>query len=216
VNKNPYTLVVLHGWKHDKSKWDDFIKRFAPGEVIIFDLPGFGEEKLINDRWGIPQYSAWVRERVETYNVHNVILLGHSFGGRIAGYVASEHPEWLKGLILYGSPSLYRPSPSVRLKIAIAKLLKKMGGAKKNKDLMYPIFKRAVTFDQTTTLPKIAVPTLLLWGENDSEVPTSIAKETHALIPDSQLIIMQDAGHNAHLDNPNLFYGIVKKFINGI
>ena len=216
MNKTPYRLVVLHGWKHDKSKWDGFVKSFPPDEVLVFDLPGFGDEKLVDAGWGIPQYSAWVRDKLENLKENNVILLGHSFGGRIAGYIASERPEWLKGLILYGSPSLYRPTTIIGLKIRIAKLLKKMGFSRKSADEMYPIFKRVVTFDQTKILPEIRVPTLLLWGKHDTEVPVSIAEEIQTLIPDSRLITMQDAGHNAHFDNPNLFYGIVKKFIDGL
>jgi len=216
VNKTSYRLVILHGWKHDKSKWKDFVGQFAADKVLVFDLPGFGDEKLIDAGWGIPEYSAWAKKKIEDLKEDNIVLLGHSFGGRIAGYIASERPEWLKGLILYGSPSLYRPKTIVGLKIRVAKLLKKLGFSRKGMDEMYPIFKRAVTFDQTKTLPKIAVSTLLLWGEHDTDVPVSIAKEIQTLIPDSKLITMQDAGHNAHFDNPNLFYGIVKKFIDGL
>jgi pimeloyl-ACP methyl ester carboxylesterase len=216
VKNKSYKLIVLHGWKHDKSKWDGFIQYFEPSDVMVFDLPGFGKEKLIDNRWGIPEYSTWVKKKIDALGEKNIILLGHSFGGRIAGYIASEDPVWLKGLILYGSPLLYRPAPAVRIKIKIAKLLKKLGFSKTDGDMMYPIFKRAVTFDQTKLLPKITVPALLLWGENDTEVPIAIAKEAHALIRGSQLIIMQDAGHNAHLDNSNLFYGIIKKFIDDL
>jgi pimeloyl-ACP methyl ester carboxylesterase len=216
VKIESYKLIILHGWKHDKSKWDGFIQYFKPDEVIVFDLPGFGEEKLVDNNWGIPEYSAWVKKKIEALGESNIILLGHSFGGRIAGSIASENPAWLKGLILYGSPLLYRPAATIRIKIKIAKLLKGLGFSKTNEDMMYPIFKRVVTFDETKLLPKITVPTLLLWGENDMEVPVSIAEEAHALVQGSQLIIMQEVGHNAHLDSPNLFCGIIKKFINDL
>ena len=216
MKSKAYKLIILHGWRHDKSKWDGFIQYFEPNEVLVFDLPGFGEEKLIDSSWGIPEYSMWVKEKIEALGESNLILLGHSFGGRIAGYIASENPAWLKGLILYGSPLLYRPVATIRIKIKIAKLLKGLGFSKTNQDMMYPIFKRVVIFDETKLLPKITAPTLLLWGDNDTEAPIIIAKEAHALIPDSQLTIMQDVGHNAHLENQNLFYGIIKKFINDL
>ena len=81
---------------------------------------------------------------------------------------------------------------------------------------MYPIFKRVVALDQTTALVKIKIPTLLLWGAYDTEVPVSIGEEMNTLILHSRLVIVENAGHNAHLDNPNLFYGTIKKFIDGL
>jgi len=216
VNNEEYTLVILHGWGHSKNQWNFFINRFDEGNVVIFDLPGFGEEKLIDQNWGIPEYSMWAKAKIESLGEKNVVLLGHSFGGRIAGYIASENPPWLKGLILYGSPSLYRPGKKVRFKILVAKFLKGLGFSKKIKDKMYPIFKRVVTFDQTENLSKIMAPALLVWGDRDTEVPLSIAKEMNGLISGSQLIIIENAGHNSHLDQPDLFYGTIKKFTDGL
>ena len=137
MNNEEYTLVILHGWGHSKNQWNFFINRFDEGNVVIFDLPGFGEEKLIDQNWGIPEYSMWAKAKIESLGEKNVVLLGHSFGGRIAGYIASENPPWLKGLILYGSPSLYRPGKKVRFKILVAKFLKGLGFSKKIKDKFY-------------------------------------------------------------------------------
>lgn len=194
------------------------MNHFKADEVAVFDLPGFGEEPLIDAGWGVPEYALWVEKKIEDLNLKekSVIVLGHSFGGRIAGYLASKNPVWLKGLILYGSPSLYRPDKKIKFKIRVAKLLKKLGFSRRSDGKMYPIFKNVVMFDQTKYLPNIKIPTLLVWGENDTEVPLRIAKEVNALIPGSRLVTIENAGHNAHLDNPNLFYGTIKKFINGL
>lgn len=213
MNAESYTLVILHGWEHSKGQWIALVDRFEPGKIVVLDLPGFGREALIDDTWGIPEYSEWVTRKVDGLGRMNIILLGHSFGGRIAGCIASKDPRWLKGLILYGSPSLYRPSRKVKLKIGAAKFLKSLGFSKRAQGKMYPIFKRVVTFDQTKDLPNIKVPALLIWGKEDSEVPLPIAKEMNGLISGSRLIIIENAGHNAHLDQPDLFYGTIKKFV---
>jgi pimeloyl-ACP methyl ester carboxylesterase len=57
--------------------------------ATAIDLPGFGSEKLINDTWGVPEYADWVISQIS--DREDVILLGHSFGGRIT--VASKHPH---------------------------------------------------------------------------------------------------------------------------
>ncbi len=219
-------LVVLHGWGHDKSFWTDFVSRFRDGEVLVLELPGCGEEPLVSDTWGVPEYAAWVREKIAALQDHNIALMGHSFGGRVAGLVASERPPWLRGLILYAAPCLYRPKPSTRVKIAAAKALKHLGvkkilkGKYINEELkeadevgLGAIFRKIIVFDETKALPKIAVPTLLIWGGKDTYPPLSMAREMQALISGSTLRIMEHEGHNAHLENPTFFYGIVKQFL---
>jgi pimeloyl-ACP methyl ester carboxylesterase len=205
--------------------WKEFVSQAEAGglgEVIAIDLPGFGAEPAPNGSWGIPEYAIWAKKKIDGLGRRSVILVGHSFGGRIAGVVASQHPSWLVGLVLYGAPSLYRPKLSTRMMSRAAKVLKKIGvrGKYPNEELreaekrgMGAIFRRVVVFDETSLLPKIAVPTLLVWGELDNvEAPVRIAKEMQSLISGSSLVIMDKVGHNAHLENPALFYGIIKHF----
>ncbi len=222
-------LVVLHGWGHDKTLWEDFARRFPSGDVLLLDLPGFGAEPLVSDTWGIPEYAAWAKEKLAALREGNIILLGHSFGGRVAGLIASERPVWLKALVLYAAPCLYRPKTSTRAKIVAAKVLKRLGmkniakGKYANEELkeadeagLGKIFRKIVIFDETEALPKIAVPTLLIWGGKDVYPPLAIAQEMNTLISGSTLRIMEQSGHNAHLENPTLFYGIVKQFIQSL
>lgn len=224
-------LVILHGWGQDKTFWDGV---FPNGEssfsVHLLDLPGFGTEPLISSAWGIPEYATWVAEWIEARHLTNVVLLGHSFGGRIAGQLASQQPSWLKALVLYGAPNIYRPSAEVVLKKRLAGMmgplknlipsqLKKRWQAKDYLDVgseLRPVYQRIVQNDQISTLGRIKVPTLLLWGEIDGEVPLRIAKELERLIQGSQLIVLPHAGHSAHLESPYLFYGTIKKFIESL
>jgi pimeloyl-ACP methyl ester carboxylesterase len=222
-------IVVLHGWGHDTTFWQDFAHRFSDGEVLLIDLPGFGAEPIVSDAWGVPEYAAWAKEKLASLGENNIILLGHSFGGRVAGLIASERPAWLGALILYAAPCLYRPRASSRAKVAVAKVLKRLGAKKivgdryVNEDLKWAdeaglgtIFRKIVVFDETEALPKIAVPTLLVWGEKDTYPPLSMAYEMHTLIFSSTLCIMEHEGHNAHLENPILFYGIINQFLQSL
>lgn len=202
--------------------------RFGAENFLVFDLPGFGKEPLVSRNWSIPDYAEWVERKLKGLNSGSITLLGHSFGGRIACYLASQNPEWLTGLILYGAPCLYRPSIGVRFRNFLAKtfgflpaVLKRVFGVnpewREAKRSGYEeIFRNAVRFDQTELLKNIKSPTLLIWGELDAEVPLFIAREINQGIQSSVLQVLPGLGHNAHLENPNVFYGKIKKFVESI
>lgn len=197
---------------------------FAPRPVHIIAFPGFGREPLLDGSWGVPEYAAWTRERLASLGLSEFVLLGHSFGGRVAALLASEGVPGLDALILYGAPLLYRPSWTIRLRITAAKLSKLIVPhtfrSRGNAELanaeargMGEIFRKAVIFDQGDTLPRITVPTLLVWGERDEAVPLAIAREAAGLIGGSVLSLLPGLSHNAHQENPALFTGVVSRFL---
>jgi pimeloyl-ACP methyl ester carboxylesterase len=189
-------------------------------------MPGFGNEPLISEEWNIPDYAEWVDNKIKKELPNsNIILLGHSFGGRVASYLASKTPRYLKGLILYASPCLYRPTPKIKRKIATYKLLKKIlpqsllnifkSDDQKNVEntALAKIFSKTIPFDQTTELKKINVPTYILYGEKDASVRRAIIDEMEVLIPGASKIIVPNGSHMLHSENPILFNGIIKKII---
>lgn len=216
-------LVILPGWGHGRESWEPLVERFAPREVRILELPGFGGEPLVSSDWGVPEYAAWVRSKIESERLSEVILLGHSFGGRIAAHIASERPAWLSELVLYAAPCLYRPSIIVRLKksiVPIALSVGLKGMYHGNPELTFAdkrglgqIYRRVVGFDQADALRGISVPTLIVWGEKDGVVPIAIAQEMNSLIPNSQLQVLSGLVHNAHIENSILFAGVVSRFL---
>ncbi len=219
--------MVLPGWNQSSEEWREIQSRFGTG-FLVLDLPGFGSEPLVSRSWGVPEYAEWVEKKLQNLGSRDVILLGHSFGGRIACHLASRGTAGLKGLILYAAPCLYRSSAGVRFRNLLAKALRFLPGAAKRAFSRNPewekakksgyeeIFIKAVRFDQTDSLENIKVPTLIVWGELDAEVPLFVAREIHKGIGSSSLEVLPGLGHNAHLENPNLFYGKVKKFVESI
>ena len=214
--------IILHGWEHNANLWKNMAVKIGRN-VMSIDLPGFGSSPLIKDDWGIPQYAEWVEKKIK--NDKGVVLIGHSFGGRIVAEIASKQPKWLKGIILSGAPCLYRPTLSTKVKIRVAKIAKKLlpnsirtlfytqdlkAASKKS---LEKIFRKAVNYDQTAQLKKIDIPALLIWGENDDQVPVKIAHEMKKLIPNSNLKIIENAGHNVYLEKPDLFACYVKNHI---
>ena len=72
---------------------------------------------------------------------------------------------------------------------------------------------KVVNYNQKDILHLIKKPTLLVWGDNDLTVPVLIAKQMNKLIANSQLKLIPKAGHSPHLDNPNLFFGVINDWL---
>ena len=66
--------------------------------------------------------------------------------------------------------------------------------------------------DQRDLLPRIAVPTLLIWGELDARSPLSVARQFEQAIPDTKLVVIPGAGHVSNLEQPEPFNAAVREF----
>ena len=66
--------------------------------------------------------------------------------------------------------------------------------------------------DQRDLLPRIAVPTLLIWGERDVRSPLAVARQFEAAIPGSTLVVIPGAGHVSNLERPDEFNAAVREF----
>ena len=66
--------------------------------------------------------------------------------------------------------------------------------------------------DQRDLLPRIAVPTLLIWGELDARSPLSVARQFEEAIPDAKLVVIPGAGHVSNLEQPEPFNDAVREF----
>jgi pimeloyl-ACP methyl ester carboxylesterase len=66
--------------------------------------------------------------------------------------------------------------------------------------------------DQRDLLPRIAVPTLLIWGELDERSPLSVARQFEDAVPDAKLVVIPGAGHVSNLEEPEQFNDAVREF----
>jgi len=227
-------LVILHGWGHSSALWSPLTQLFHDHEIMNLDLPGFGSEPLISHEWGVGEYSTWVEKKLQapsskfqiSSNPSNnkVILIGHSFGGRIAAHIASTQPDWLAGLVLIGAPCLYKPTHKARIIGRIAKVAKSLGLTQSpwslNSELseadkkgLGQIYRKVVIHDQTLELSRISKPTLIIRGSLDTYPDAETTEEIHTLIADSTLETVAGVGHNIHLESPVLLHAIVNKWM---
>ena len=89
-------VLALHGWRRDHRDFDAVLA--PPGmDAIALDLPGFGSAPPPDAVWGTPDYAGAVAAVLEEMEAH-VVVLGHSFGGRVRGCLPRAVQIGLLGL----------------------------------------------------------------------------------------------------------------------
>jgi pimeloyl-ACP methyl ester carboxylesterase len=102
---NDKTIVLIHGTGASKNWWDP-IAPFISDEyrVIAPDLPGMGDSDH-REEYSYEVFGESILSILEQENIsNNVFLVGHSLGGHIAGFVATEKPSKISGIIMIDTP----------------------------------------------------------------------------------------------------------------
>ncbi len=223
------TLVLLHGWGQNISMMQPIGDKLKKNNrIIIVDLPGFGDSPEPTTIWTMYDYASCIKQLLDSLNVSNPILIGHSFGGKISLIYASKYK--VNKLILFGSP-FKKEIKKISTKTKILKSLKKVPGlnklenvAKKHigsrdyreaSEFMRKILVEHVNLDISEDVKKIKCPTIIIWGTMDSEVPIERAYELEKLISDSAVIPYEGCTHYAYLERIGETINIIKSFIGG-
>lgn len=228
-------VLVLHGWgAHIEAVYPIVTGLSSVATVYTLDLPGFGESELPPKPWGVEEYQAFVAAFMDELQIERPAIIGHSNGGRIAIRMAATEPSRPSRLVLVDSAGI-RPRRTLRWyrRVGMAKVGKyaarflgspgerlraRLVGRAGSADYlaagpMQPTLVKLVNADLRPFMPQIKVPTLLVWGSEDSDTPLSAAREMEHLIPDAGLVLLEGAGHYSYLDQPARFARIVSHFI---
>ncbi len=207
-------IVLLHGWGQNiemmRPIGDNFQDRFR---ITILDFPGFGESEEPKEAWTIEDYELMLEEFLKKVNVKKPIVIGHSFGGRVAIRYSARNP--ISKLVLFGSPCI-RIQEELSLGVKILKKLKTLPGLndlgeymkkfigsrdyKAASPIMRQTLVNVVNEDLSKFAREIEEPTLLIWGTNDTEAPLNEAKELEKIMVDAALITLPGT-HYAYLEN---------------
>ena len=78
---------------------------------------------------------------------------------------------------------------------------------------IWAIAKSAIRHNMAKQIPKMDLPTLLIWGKNDTITPPEVAEEFHNLFPNSQLHWIDKCGHAAMMERPEEFNAILSPWL---
>lgn len=237
-------IVILHGWGANSSAWQTPKKLLEKMGFSVFipDLPGFGKEPPPKTVWSVSDYVDFVLKFAKGKNLEKFLLIGHSFGGRIAIKLAADYPEKLTALVLAGAPGarfssnwekikvwLFLPlakagnlcfniPPFIALKPLARKILYRLAGAR---DYYYAdtpqireTFKRIIDEDLKPLLKKIKSPTFIFRGERDRVVPPAYANLMFKEMPHAKIKIVKNGTHCFPYEQPKVFIESVVEFLN--
>ena len=230
-------LLLLHGWGATKELMQPVAQRLPGYRTLIPDLPGFGATPAPAQAWSAEDYAAWVLALLDRLGVERTHVVGHSNGGRIAIALGAAHPARVDRLVLTDSAGI-RPRHGVRyqLRVRTFKLLRaasgwgwlpasvREGAQRRAAQRGSPDYRaasgtlrstmvRLVNTDMRAQLARLAAPTLLIWGDRDTETPLGDARVMERLIPDAGLVVFEGSGHFAYAEQPDRFCRIVDVFL---
>lgn len=209
----------------------------------IPDLPGFGSTNPPDHAWTVDNYADFTFSFIKDLNLGKPDVLAHSFGGRIMLKLAAriDSQQYVGKILITGGAGMKpRRKAAFYLKKYTAKSLKApflllphslrspamdwlrntalwrslgSGDYQKLQGVMRETFVKTVSEYLEPCMPGIEQEILLLWGKDDEATPLYQAQRMEKGIPSAALVIIQNAGHYAFLDQPSQFFHIAKAFL---
>jgi len=210
--------------------------------VIAWDEPGVGRSSDVPAGFGLSDYADSLAALIAAIARGPAHVAGISWGGTVVLELYRRHPASVATLILVDTYAGWKgslPEDEVRARIAGARrmlvapaaefdptlpglfagdpparyvaMLEAMAAVVRPETLRIQLLTMADA-DQRDLLPRITVPTLLLWGERDARSPLRVARQFEQAIPDSTLVVIPECGHVSNLEQPERFNAAVRAF----
>jgi pimeloyl-ACP methyl ester carboxylesterase len=234
----PARVVALHGWRRTHADFAGVLGPTAPGGALAAvapDLPGFGATPPPPEAWGSADYARLVARLVDTEAAGNpVVVLGHSFGGRVGVMLAAERPDLVAGLVLTGAPVAPRPGPRRRppARYRLVRTLRHLGLASEARlerarqrygsadyrasdGVVRQVLVRLLTEDYEPALRSLRCPVEMVWGDDDVEAPPAVAEAVRRIVPSATLTLCPGAGHLTPLRAPGELRAAVDRLLAG-
>lgn len=228
-------VLLLHGWGANRKSLVALSESLSKTyKVINLDVPGFGESEKPDAPWGVTDYADWLTRFLSKIDQKDLYAcLGHSNGGAIAiKLVSNGFP--LQKLVLVAASGIRKRGTGKKLfykavsktgkaaTIVLPKKLKrslrdkwykKIGSELYHAPGMEESFKKVTREDLLLEANMISCPTLLLYGSLDDATPVLFGRMYHEVIENSELDIIEGAGHYSFIDKPELVKSRIQGFL---
>ncbi|GAB4022794.1 alpha/beta fold hydrolase [Spirosoma koreense] len=227
-------LLLLHGLFGALSNWDGVISTFSDRYRVIIPLLPIYEMPI--RQASLEGLLTYIEKFVAQKSLQDLTLLGNSLGGHLAILYTFSHPELVRRLVLTGSSGLFENGmggsfpkrgsydyvaervaytfydPSVASKELIDEVFEITTSIPKCMSIV-GIAKSAQRNNVAKDLYKIQVPTLLVWGLNDTITPAEVGHEFNRLIADSELHFIDKCCHAPMMEHPDQFNALLDNWL---
>ena len=232
-------VLLLHGWGSNIELFASMTAILSQKyRVVAPDMPGFGLSEEPKEPWCVDDYVDFVLKFLEDFKPEKLIVLGHSFGGRVIIKMASRDlPFEIEKVILVDSAGV-KPEKTLMQKVrqrsykigrrvletapakalfpdALEEFRLSHGSADYNSatPVMRQTLVKTVNEDLRELMPNMKMPVLLVWGENDDATPLSDAKIMESLMPEAGIVTLKGAGHYSFLEQQFTFNKVLASFL---
>ncbi len=227
------TVLFLHGWGAPAATYRLMLDHLATYcRVVAPDLPGFGGSAEPETAWCVDDYVDWTVAFAAALGLSEVVLMNHSFGGRISIKLLARRPlpfNVTKAVFMDAAGIKPRRTAKYYVKVYSYKLVKRLLPAVAEKmrgrvgsadyrqasEVMRRTMSVCINEDLTALLADNPVSTLLIWGSADTATPLSDGKIMQARIPDAGLVVLEGAGHFAFAEQWGLCRRVLDSFLKG-
>ena len=225
-------VILLHGWGQNRIMMEA-IENFLSLHFVVYnlDLPGFGESDEPKRAYSVEDYSEFLRAFIIKEEIEEPILIGHSFGCRIALHYALKYP--VNRMVLTGAAGIrdkrglkwYLKTYSYKLGKKVLSLLifKKQLAAMQDKvgsedyrnasGIKRETLVKVVNDDVTPFLKDIKTETLLVFGTNDEATPLAKGEMMEKLMPNATLVVFEGDDHYAYIHQAQRFNMVLEAFL---
>ncbi len=225
------TVLFLHGWGAPADTYRLMLDHLATYcRVVAPDLPGFGGSAEPETPWCVDDYVKWTVDFAAAVGLTDVVLINHSFGGRISIKLLAQRPLPFgvkKAVFMDAAGILPKRGIKYYAKVYSYKLMKKLFPALAAKrqgkvgsadyrnasPLMRQTMVKCINEDLTHLLKDNPVSTLLIWGSADTATPLSDGQKMEQFIPDAGLVVLEGAGHFAFAQQWGLCSRVLDSFL---
>lgn len=230
-------LVILHGLFGALSNFKDVFTAFSGNfRVIIPMMPLYTMPLRDTD---VANLAAFIKRFVDFKELDKVTLLGNSLGGHVALVFSRDHLDRVDKLVLTGSSGLYENamggtfprredynyikekveytfySPETATKELVDEVFEIVNDKEKLLRIL-AMAKSAIRHNMSDDLPKLNVPTCLIWGKQDTVTPPEVAVDFQKLLPQAELFWMDQCGHAPMMEKPAEFNTILQAWFDKV
>ncbi|HWG74236.1 MAG TPA: alpha/beta fold hydrolase [Acidimicrobiales bacterium] len=206
-------VLALHGWQRSHG---DFASVLESLDAVALDLPGFGAAPEPPAGWSPADYANWVAPVLDEL-AERPVVLGHSFGGRVAVHLAATHGARVGAVVLTGVPLVHAPGtrrrrPPIPFRVgrtlrrahlvsdsAMEALRQRYGSAdyRNARGVMRQVLVKAVGEDggYGELLAAYPGPIELVWGADDTAAPVAGAETALGFCRQGRLCVVTGVDH---------------------
>ncbi|MHA2391916.1 MAG: alpha/beta fold hydrolase [Promethearchaeota archaeon] len=219
-NNSQRALIFIHGSGGNSDVWKDQLELKVNYNLYALDLPSHNKSDEFSEH-SLELYLNVLRKFIKHLDLEDIILAGHSLGGAVIQSYYFKYPREVTALILIGTGGRLRVLPSILeiVKNNFPLFLESMDDKLKNEflktasNVCYDDFKICDEFDTLDKTALIEIPCLILVGKDDIMTPVKYSEFFHKKIKNSELVIIENAGHLVMIEQPKKLNEAIENYI---